>query len=370
MQQGKPSRRQNREIAGESMYRETTIGVVVPAYNEEGYVGSVIENLPEYVDRAYVIDDGSTDGTWDEITRHAKRANRSYDGAFEKRIVPIRHDTNRGVGGAIKTGYLHAREDEIEVTAVLGGDDQMNPAELTNYIDPIIDGEGEYAKGNRFTRAEHWEAMPRFRLVGNVMLSYLTKVASGYWELMDSQNGYTAISLAALEKTDIEGMYEYYGYCNDLLVRLNTADVTVVDVPRSSEYAYEDGWKSHIDYSEYIPRVSAMLLRSFTRRLTHKYLLTGYNPLVWLYAVGTAIVTIGLLGLVRSLIDDEGGETATWILTTAVGLFSILGATERDREANEQLQLLVEPEKLPAEEADRQRAKETIDGLAPVSSDD
>ncbi|WP_233255104.1 glycosyltransferase family 2 protein [Halopenitus persicus] len=235
------------------MYRNLTVAVVVPAYNEEGFVGDVIDDLPAFVDRAYVVDDGSTDATWNEIREHADARNATHDGRFDDLVVPIRHESNRGVGGAIKTGYQRAREEEIDATAVLGGDDQMDPRVLTKYIDPIADGVADYTKGNRFSRSDHWERMPRFRLLGNVVLSYLTKIASGYWGTMDSQNGYTAISLQALQETDIEGMYEYYGYCNDLLVRLNAADVRVADVPRSSEYAYTEGWKSHIDYTEYIP---------------------------------------------------------------------------------------------------------------------
>jgi glycosyltransferase involved in cell wall biosynthesis len=320
------------------MYEGLTVGVVVPAYNEEGYVGDVIDAIPACIDRAYVVEDGSTDGTWAEITSHAEARNNDHDGAFDRLVVPIRHDENRGVGGAIKTGYQRAREEGIDVTAVLGGDDQMDPSVLTEYFDPIARGEAEYVKGNRFADPSHWAAMPRFRLFGNVVLSYLTKIASGYWGLMDSQNGYTAIAHSALETTDIDGMYEYYGYCNDLLIRLNEADVTVADLPRSSEYAYSDDWKSHIDYKEYIPRVSAMLARGFVRRLVRKYLLTDYNPIAPLYGVGTVGLLGGVAGLVRSLLGGGDSDTGSWTLTTIVSALVFLGATELDRRENERLQ--------------------------------
>ncbi len=319
------------------MYRGLTVGVVVPAYNESGYVGDVIDGLPEFVDRAYIVDDGSTDDTWEEITHHAERRNQRHNGRFEKLVVPIQHDQNRGVGGAIKTGYLRAREEEIDATAVLGGDDQMNPDELTKYIDPIIDEDAGYVKGNRFARAEDWANMPRFRLFGNVVLSYLTKVASGYWETMDSQNGYTVISRSALEETDIEGMYEYYGYCNDLLVRLNAADVSVADVSRSSEYAYTEGWKSHIEYKEYIPRVSAMLFQRFCWRLRRKYLLTGYSPVAPLYLLGIPALAGSAAGLVRSLFDRDG-DSGSWLLTMLVSAVTLLTAAELDHRENEQLE--------------------------------
>ena len=262
------------------MYEETTVGVVVPAYNEAGFVGEVIETLPPYVDRAYVIDDCSTDETWDEIRTTAERVNgrddtrsgdgrddtRSGDGGdrFDRRIVPIRHEVNRGVGGAIKTGYLRAKRDDIGVTAVMGGDGQMDPDELTTVIDPIVDGRADYAKGNRLLNADDREEMPGFRYVGNVILSYLTKIASGYWRIGDPQNGYTAISADALDGAGIEEMFEFYGYCNDLLVRLSTNGFRVADVPISARYRDEE---SDIDYRTYVPLVSLMLLRTFLWRL-------------------------------------------------------------------------------------------------------
>ncbi|MFW6321261.1 MAG: glycosyltransferase family 2 protein, partial [Halohasta sp.] len=181
------------------MYNEHTVAVVVPAYNESGFVGDVIETLPEFVDRVYAVDDQSTDDTWREITAAADAVNETTaetDGGagFDQRVVPIRHDENRGVGGAIKTGYLRAREDEIDVTAVMGGDGQMDPAYLERIIEPIVNGEAEYAKGNRLVNDTDHTEMPRFRLVGNRILTLLTKIASGYWRVGDPQMGYTAIS--------------------------------------------------------------------------------------------------------------------------------------------------------------------------------
>lgn len=334
------------------MYRGLTVGVVIPAYNEEGYVGDVIDGLPSFVDRAYVVEDGSTDGTWEEIQRHARKRNDAHDGRFEDLIVPIRHETNRGVGGAIKTGYQRARDDRIDATAVLGGDDQMDPELLTRYLDPIADGVADYTKGNRFADPEHWEDMPRFRLIGNVVLSYLTKIASGYWGTMDSQNGYTAISLEALERADIEGMYEYYGYCNDLLVRLNAAGLRVADVPRSSEYAYSEDWKSHIDYREYIPRVSAMLFRSFLWRLRHKYLLTSYNPIAPVYLLGITVLIASLVGLLATALRRNGSSAASWLLAFTVGSITVLSAAEMDRDENRHLETQVDPDSTASADAE------------------
>ena len=353
------------------MYRELTVAVVVPAYNEEGHVGNVIDALPEYIDRAYVVDDGSTDGTWEEITRHAEQRNDDHEGQFAELVVPIRHEENRGVGGAIKTGYQRAREEEIDATAVLGGDDQMNTEELSRYLDPLADGIADYTKGNRFTRPEHWADMPRFRFVGNVMLSYLTKVASGYWGTMDSQNGYSAISLEALRRTDIDGMYEYYGYCNDLLVRLNTAGMRVADVPRSSDYAYEDGWKSHIEYREYVPRVSAMLLRGFWRRLGRKYLLADYHPLAPLYLLGTALTGVSGLGLIASLTGHSREGPANWMQGLVAGIVVFLYATLLDREDNRQLEVRADEPPADGDRSDgsKNAAGTGTNGASPAATD-
>ncbi|MFC6755532.1 glycosyltransferase family 2 protein [Halomicroarcula sp. GCM10025894] len=241
-------------------YDGATVAVVVPAYNESGLVGGVIETVPDYVDRVYVVEDGSTDDTWDEIRVTARRINAeaTSEGAFDRRVVPIRHEENRGVGGAIKTGYLAARDDRIDVTAVMGGDAQMRPELLAGVIDPIVADEADYVKGNRLLNADHREGMPRFRYVGNRILTWLTRIASGYWTIGDPQNGYTAISLHALETAGIEEMYEYYGYCNDLLVRCNVAGLRVMDIPRPANYGEEE---SHIDYRSYVPKVSVMLFR-------------------------------------------------------------------------------------------------------------
>lgn len=350
------------------MYRELTVGVVIPAYNEKGFVGDVIDSIPNYVDRAYVIDDGSTDGTWQEIIQHANRRNKEHEGIFDTLVVPIQHESNRGVGGAIKTGYQRAREEKIDATAVVGGDDQMDTAELSRYLDPLAEGIADYAKGNRFTQPEHWADMPRFRLIGNVLLSYLTKIASGYWQIMDSQNGYSAISLRALEATNIDEMYEYYGYCNDLLVRLNTAEIRVADIPLSSDFMYEDGWKSHIDYKEYIPRVSVMLLRGFGRRLRRKYLLYDYHPLAPLYFLGAMVVSASSVAVVASLLNRNREGTIEWIERIVAGIFILLYATLLDREDNLDLQVqatsesktgITSEERQPKRDESREVAKET-----------
>jgi glycosyltransferase involved in cell wall biosynthesis len=331
------------------MYKENTIGVVVPAYNEAGFVGEVIDTIPEFVDVAYVVDDGSTDDTWTEIREHAAAVNEDHvpdAPGFEQLVVPIQHEENRGVGGALKTGYLQALEDGVDITAVLGGDGQMDPDILTKYLDPIAEGDADYTKGNRFMKREQLDAMPTFRLVGNAMLSYLTKIASGYWKMMDPQNGYTAISREALESADIENMYEYYGYCNDLLVKLNVENLRVADVSHSAEYVYDDeDWKSHISYDEYVPKVSLMLLRNFAWRLRRKYFLRDFHPLATFYLLGTVLSGVSVVGAtVAGLVGDESGGAGRWALGLVIGIALFLAGTVLDLNDNEELELQVTEE--------------------------
>ena len=318
------------------MYRGHTIGVVVPAYNEEGFVGDVIDTMPDYVDRVYVIDDCSQDRTWEEIREHAENANErartrgtvavddelepipndelepipveieerapkvQADGGlvFDPRVVPIQHDQNRGVGGAIKTGYQRALEDEIDITAVMGGDGQMDSDILHTFLDPIVEDEADYAKGNRLLYKEYRQGMSKWRFFGNSVLTFLTKISSGYWKTMDPQNGYTAISHYALNNVGISSMYEYYGYCNDLLVKLNAKGMRVADVAMPAVYGDEE---SSIRYRTYIRKVSWMLLKNFLWRLKVKYLVLDFHPLALFYYFGAGTAALGVLGVFWSL---------------------------------------------------------------------
>jgi glycosyltransferase involved in cell wall biosynthesis len=335
------------------MYQGKSVGVVVPAYNEEGFVGEVIDTMPNYVDRVYVVDDCSTDGTWDEIRRHARKANTQSEAlkiqtdggrVFEERVVPIQHQENRGVGGAIKTGYLRALEDELDVTAVMGGDGQMNPDILERIIQPVVDNEADYAKGNRLLYPEFREGMSRWRFFGNSILSFLTKVASGYWKMMDPQNGYTAISNNALSSVQIEEMYEYYGYCNDLLVKLNARGMRIADVAMPAIYGDEE---SSINYGPYIKRVSGMLLRNFVWRLKTKYLIFDFHPLAFFYLIGIGLTVLGVLGggwsLYEKLAFDHNlfVRASMSIMIFTSGSLFLLFAMLFDMRANEDYEIQV-----------------------------
>ncbi|PSP72366.1 glycosyltransferase family 2 protein [Halobacteriales archaeon QS_3_64_16] len=278
------------------MYEGKTIGVVVPAYNEAGLVGGVIETMPAFVDRVYVVDDSSTDDTWAEVTRHTAAINERRNtespltnGGTSEFVVPIRHEENRGPGGARKTGYARALADEIDVVATMDADGQMDPAYLDRIVAPVASGRVAYAKGTRLGSREFWREMPPFRLFGNLLLTFLTKVASGYWGMTDPQNGYTAISKNALVDIGIETLYDDYGYLNDVLTSLNVDSRLIADVSHPARYGTEH---SGIRYSTFVPSLSGVLLRNFCRRLTDRYLMLDFHPLAFLYGLGA----LGLAG--------------------------------------------------------------------------
>ncbi|MFC3476702.1 glycosyltransferase family 2 protein [Halobacterium litoreum] len=322
------------------MYHGKTIGAVVPAYNEADHIGGVIDTLPEFVDRAYVVDDGSTDDTLRVIRDHAAAANEHLTDApetatgvtLDPRVVPVAHEENRGVGGAIKTGYQRALADGVDVTLVIAGDGQTEPDIVERIVAPVAAGDADYAKGNRLGDRDR-DAMPRHRQFGNFVLSFLTKVASGYWDVMDPQNGSTAISRDALNAVDIEEMYEDYGYCNDLLVRLNAVDATIADVPRRAVYEDET---SHISLRSYVPKVSSLLARDFAWRLKAKYFDHGSYPVPLLYVLGILGTGVGVAAATGTLLFAVQGAVDAFAVLAASALFVVL-AMILDRTANRDL---------------------------------
>ena len=304
------------------MYQNHTIGVVIPAYNEAGLIGHVIHTIPDYVDRIYAIDDRSTDDTWDEIKAAAAAVNGRAenaqaavaDGGHDAlRVVPLRNEVNRGRGASVKRGYKQALEDGMDIVAVMDGDGQMDPAVLDRILDPVAEGRADYAKGNRLANGS-WEDMSRFRLFGNMVLSFLTKLSSGYWEVSDSQNGYAAISCEALEELDIDDLYEDYGFENDILAKLNLHDMRVADVPHPAVYGEET---STIRYQTFIPRVSLLLLGNFVNRVRSKYFGANLHPIALCYLFGVVAILASIVtGALTLLTWAEGMLTE--------GLFSVL----------------------------------------------
>src|ERR687895_2044928 len=277
------------------MLEGKTVAVVVPAHDEERLIAETLRGLPEFVDRVFVVDDASRDAT-------ADRARSTGD----PRVEVLSHERNLGVGAAIVTGYKRALAERIDVTVVMAGDNQMDPAELESIAGPVARGEVDYTKANRLFTGQAWQLIPRHRYLGNAVLSLLTKIASGYWHVADSQSGYTAIGRSTLERLDLDRIYRGYGFPNDMLVHLNVWSARVRDFP--SRPIYGIGERSGIRLGTVIPRISWLLVKGFFWRLREKYVIRDFHPLVFFYALGLLMTTIGLvLGLVELVLRVMGG---------------------------------------------------------------
>ena len=280
------------------MIEGKTVAVVVPAYDEQELIATTLAGIPEFVDRVYVVDDASRDAT-------AERAL----GGGDPRVEVIRHERNQGVGAAIRTGYLQAATERMDVTAVMAADNQMDPADLEAIVLPVARGEADYAKANRLISGQAWQLIPRTRYLGNAVLSMLTKIASGYWHVADSQSGYTAIALPTLEALDLERVYGGYGFPNDMLVHLNVWNARVRDVP--SRPVYGVGERSGIRYWRVIPAISWLLLKGFFWRLGQKYVIRDFHPLVFFYALGILMVLVGIgLGIAETVLRILGNDVS------------------------------------------------------------
>jgi glycosyltransferase involved in cell wall biosynthesis len=290
-----------------------SVAVVIPAFNEERLIGDTVAGIPPFVDRIYVVDDASRDRT-------AERVKLIEDG----RVLLLEHERNLGVGGAILTGYERALTERIDVTCVMAADNQMDPAELESLVRPVAGGEVDYAKANRLTSGQAWELIPRTRYLGNALLSLLTKIASGYWHIADSQAGYTALGLETLRRLDLPRIYRRYGFPNDMLVHLNVVNARVRDIP--SRPIYGVGERSGIKIRKVVPRISWLLVKGFFWRLREKYVIRDFHPLVFFYAFGIVMTLVGLvLGIVETVarIGGHGIPTATIVL---VALLLISGS--------------------------------------------
>ena len=278
-----------------------------------------------------MVDDCSTDDT-------AEQARATGD----QRLEVLRHEENRGVGAAIATGYARCRELGVDVTCVMAADNQMDPDELASLVGPVARGEVEYAKANRLVSGEAWTLIPRSRYLGNAVLSLLTKIASGYWHVADSQAGYTAVSITALRRLDLDRLYRGYGFPNDVLVHLNVQNARVRDVP--SRPIYGVGERSGIRIRRVAPRIAWLLFKGFWWRMTQKYVIRDFHPLVFFYALGGLMTVVGLvLGVIVACSRVFWGNEITTATVVLVALLLVSGtqftlfAMWFDQEANKEL---------------------------------
>ncbi|MGB0645881.1 MAG: glycosyltransferase family 2 protein [Bradymonadia bacterium] len=235
------------------MYREHSVAVVLPAFNEDRLLPETLRGLPPFVDRIFVVDDGSTDKTV-EVAQRLK----------DPRIQIIRHKRNQGVGRAITSGYKAALNAKLELTVVMGADNQMSPAEIYMLLDPLIDGHADYTKGNRLGAPHFGKNMPLVRRVGTRLLAYLTGFATGLSGLMDSQCGFTAVTSRCLQKLPLETLFHGYGYPNDLLSLMAVHRQRVSDIVVTPIYRTET---SNLRIYKVLIPILGILLRAGLRRL-------------------------------------------------------------------------------------------------------
>lgn len=263
------------------MYEDKKIAVVIPAYNVERQVRHVVERIPDFVDTLIVVDDGSTDGTLKVL-----------ESINETRLIFVSHPRNLGVGGAMKTGFGIALEQNADIVVKLDGDGQMEPVLIPLLIEPLIRFDVDYVKGNRLLGTRKSVSMPFIRLCGNVILSVLNKVASGYWYLFDPQNGYVAVSASQLAVLDLDRVDDSYFFENSMLIELNCLDGVVVDVPVPSFYGEE---VSHLNLKRVLWAFPIKLLTGFCSRIWRRHLSEDLTPIGILLISGLPLFLFGSL---------------------------------------------------------------------------
>lgn len=314
------------------MFEGKTIAVTVPCYNEETKIINMLETIPDYVDTIYLVDDCSTDNTQALVNE--------YVSTHDKVLLTI-HEVNRGVGAAIATGYQQALKDNVDIVVVMAGDGQMNADDLPRLIAPIVTNKADYVKGNRFFYSNSLHTIPKVRLFGNLMLSALTKIVSGYWHTSDSQCGYTAISQFALKRIDLSAIYPRYGCPNDILTKLNIAEIRVAEVSVCPIYGKD--WASKMKVPKVIWPMLKLLIRLFFQRVYYKYICLNGHPLVFYFVTGAFTVSLSgillLYILIKTLALGLVPKAALILLgiSLTISVQLILSAFSMDYDANKHL---------------------------------
>lgn len=257
------------------------IAVVIPSYKVRNHILGVIREIPPEVARIYVVDDCCPDGSGSFVEENCS----------DERVVVIRHGVNQGVGGAVMTGYAAAVGDGMDIIVKIDGDGQMDPALIADFVAPIRSGEADYTKGNRFFDLEGVRSMPKMRLFGNAALSFMTKFSSGYWDVFDPTNGYTAIHRDVAEHLPFDKISRRYFFETDMLFRLNTLRAVVVDVPMESKYGDE---VSNLKISKIAGEFFLKHLRNFLKRVFYNYYLRDMSVASLELPLGIVLLLFGI----------------------------------------------------------------------------
>lgn len=263
------------------MNKQPEIAVIIPSYKVIQHILGVIDLIGPEVSRIYVIDDCCPDNSGNFVEKQCT----------DKRVSVIYHAENQGVGGAVMTGYKAAIADGMDIFVKIDGDGQMDPSLILDFIAPIIAGEADYTKGNRFFDLEKIRAMPKIRLFGNAVLSLLCKLSSGYWNLFDPTNGYTAIHANVARHLPFGKISRRYFFETDILFRLNTLRAVVADIPMDAKYGDE---VSNLKISKIIGEFFAKHVRNFSKRIFYNYYLRDMSLASIELPLGMALLFFGL----------------------------------------------------------------------------
>ncbi|WP_028101451.1 glycosyltransferase family 2 protein [Pseudoduganella violaceinigra] len=242
------------------MGKNSDIAVVIPTFKARNHILGVVAAIGPEVKRIYVVDDCCPDQSGAYVEQHCQ----------DPRVTVVRHAENQGVGGAVMTGYKAAIDDGMGIMVKIDSDGQMDPALIPDFVAPIVNGEADYTKGNRFFDLEKVRAMPKLRLFGNAVLSLMCKLSSGYWNLFDPTNGYTAIHANVARHLPFHKISRRYFFETDILFRLNTLRAVAIDVPMEAVYGDE---VSNLKISKIIGEFLAKHIRNFSKRIFYNYYL-------------------------------------------------------------------------------------------------
>lgn len=275
------------------------VAVVIPSYRVKAHVLGVIARLGPEVTQIYVVDDACPDGSGEFVELHCHDA----------RVKVLRHAENQGVGGAVKTGYQQALRDGAEVVVKVDGDGQMDPQLLPHFIQPILDGQADYTKGNRFYNLEHIRRMPGLRLVGNAVLSLASKLSTGYWNVFDVTNGYTATHAKVLQRLPLDKISNRYFFETDMLFRLNTIRAVTVDIPMDAIYGDES---SNLKINQILLEFGTKHLKNFAKRIFYNYFLRDMTVASLELVFGACLLFFGLIfGAVHWIASVASGVTTS-----------------------------------------------------------
>lgn len=301
----------------------TNISVVIPSYKVSKYILDVIKDIPEFVNHIIVVDD-----------KCPQNSGQIAKTSSDSRVIVCYNEKNLGVGGAVITGYKKALELNSDIVIKIDGDGQMDVNYMQKLIQPILDGKADYTKGNRFTDFKALRAMPKVRLFGNSGLSFLVKAASGYWNLMDPTNGYTAINKHALEELDLDNIAKRYFFESDMLINLNIENAVVVDVEIPAKYGDEE---SSLSITKTLVGFPPKLFKGLCKRIFLKYFIYDFNMLSLYLVVGLPMLFFGIVfGSIKwieaivSNIETSTGTIMLAVLPIILGTQFILQAIQID----------------------------------------